>query len=251
MKKYIAILAALLVSFSCLSACSLDFDENDTNVENIETTEKISNNKIEMPYDSEDYKHWTLEETTEQLKNLGFTNIKTYPCEPDDNRYEENIFDIQIDSGLFSSDPWNAGESYYPDSEISIYYNEAPLLNVDNCPDLVTILTSQDMDYLTFAEKYDGKYVEFDAYVTTITKYEHIIQVTGGKYDGKTELGHYDQEYYKGLIIQIGDRSWDCYINPDLEEGDNVTVSGRIDADYSHYFDQLYIETRYIDWLSE
>ena len=133
-----------------------------------------------------------------------------------------------------------------PSDEITIYYNEFPLLNIENCSELVTILKSKDMDYMSFANKYDGRYVEFEAYVTSHTTYDggtsHIINVTGGDYDGTSELGHYDEEYYNGLVIRIGDRTMGNSIDESVEEGQNVTVSGKIDASWCEYYKQLYVE---------
>ena len=100
---------------------------------------------------------------------------------------------------------------------------------------------------MTFCEKYDGQYVEFNAYVTTHSEYNggtsHIIDVTGGDYGSNKEVGHYDDEYYEGLIIRVGDRNWNNDIDNSVEEGDNVLVSGKIDASWAEYFKCLYVET--------
>ena len=70
----------------------------------------------------------------------------------------------------------------------------------------------------------------------------HIINVTGGDYDGTSELGHYDEEYNNGLVIRIGDRTMGNSIDESVEEGQNVTVSGKIDASWCVYYKQLYVE---------
>ena len=261
MKKYIALLFAFLSAISLFTACGTD-TEDDLTVSSSDPDNVISeenspdeevaptSDKIEMPYSSADYcgADWTLESLTAHLKELGFTAIETVPCVPDNDKYEANIFEIYIETGLFSTDPWEAGEKYDPDDEITIYYNEFPLLTVENCPDLLTVLTSRDIDYMTFANKYDGRYVEFNAYVTSHTTYDggtsYIINVTGGDYNGETELGNYDAEYYDGLIIRIGDRTWRNNINESVEEGDNVFVSGKIDASWCEYYKMLYVECR-------
>lgn len=261
MKKYIAFLLAFLFASFLLTACETDtedgFTASSSGTDNViseenspDTAVESTSDEIEMPYSSADYcgAEWTLESLTEHLKELGFTTIETIPCDPDDDKYEANIFEIYIQTGLFSTDPWEAGEKYDPDDKITIYYNEFPILTVENCPDLLTVLTSKDIDYMTFANKYDGRYVEFNAYVTSHTTYDggtsHIINVTGGDYNGETELGHYDAEFYDGLIIRIGDRTWGNNINESVEEGDNVLVSGRIDASWCEYYKMLYIECR-------
>lgn len=226
-------------------------NDNDSEAES-SPTESGKNDKpsqkIVMPNSTTDYigSEWTIETITKHFQELGFTNIRAIPCEPDDDNYKVNIREMVIKTGLFSTNPWKAGDEFAPDTEISIYYNEFPLLTIENCPDLVTVLTSKDIDYTTFCNTYDGRYVEFEAYVTNHITYDggtsHIIDVTGGDYDGVSELGHYDEEYYKGLVIRIGDRTWGNNIDKSVEEGQNVTVSGKIDASWCEYYKQLYVE---------
>lgn len=224
MKKIYAIM--LIVLMCCLTACDSESSGS-------------SGGKIEMPKSAEDYcgSEYTIDELTEYFEDLGFTNIRTVACEPDEDKYRKNIFEIYIETGLFSTDPWKAGEKYDADAEISIYYNEEPLLTVDNCEDLVTVLNSTDMDYMTFANKYDGRYVEFNAYVYDHSTYDggtsHIIDVAGGDKVSDKALG---------LIIRIGDRTWGNSIDESVEKGQLVVVSGKIDASWCEYYKQLYVE---------
>ena len=215
--------------------------------------ETANKGKIVMPYSSADYcgKDWTLEELTDHLTELGFTNLRTVACDPDNDKYRYNIFEIYIETGLFSTNPWEAGEEYKADAEISIYYNEFPLLTIENCLDLATVLTSKDISYMSFANSYDGRYVEFDAYVTNHHTYDggtsHIIEVTGGDHDGVSEISPYDEDCFDGLIIRIGDRTWGNSINKSVEAGDHVRVSGQIDASWCEYYKMLYVETRTLE----
>ena len=194
---------------------------------------------------------WTIETITEHFRDLGFTNIRAVPCEPDDDNYEINIREMVIETGWFSTDPWEAGDEFKSDAEISIFYNEFPLLTTENCSDLAMVLSSQDMSYLTFAGQYDERYVKFDAYVTNHHTYDggtsHIIEVTGGHYDGESEISPYSPELFDGLIIQIGDRTWDNSINYSVQPGDHVVVSGRIDESWSKYYKMLYVECLYLE----
>ena len=228
-------------------------DESSDKPESAESKVDTSDEKIIMPKSASDYigAEWTIDSLTKHFNEMGFTNIRAIPCEPDDDNYDANIFELSIRTGWFSTDPWEAGDEFNSDAEISIYYNEFPLLTVENCPDLVTILTSQDVSYTTFAEEYDGRYIQFDGYVTYHITYnagiDHIIQVTGGDYDGSTELGNSEDGYYDGLNIRIGDRMMENSINESVEEGDLVTVCGKIDADWSEYYGNLYVETIYLE----
>ena len=202
-----------------------------------------------MPKNTEDYigSEWTIDTLTQHFKDLGFTNIVAESCEPDDDEFDNNIFEISIATGWFSTGPWKAGDEFKSDAKITIYYNEFPKLTVDNCPDLVTVLTKKDMSYTSFCAKYDGRYVEFDAYVVGHLTYaggtSHIIDVSGGDYDGKTKIDAYDPSTYNGLIIRIGDHTWGNDINKNVKVGDHVTVRGRIDLSQAKYYKCLYVET--------
>ena len=67
-------------------------DEEKT--ESKEETKKPSG-KIKMPKNTEDYigSEWTVDTLTQHFKDLGFTNIRTVPCDPDDDRFDNNIFE--------------------------------------------------------------------------------------------------------------------------------------------------------------
>ena len=212
-----------------------------------ETTEVTGtpSGKIKMPKNTSDYigSEWTVDTLIRHFEDLGFTNIRTVACDPDDDRFKLNIFEMTIATGLFSDDPWKAGEEFNPDAEITIYYNEYPILTIENCPDLVTVLTSKDMSYTSFCTKYDGRYVEFDAYVVGHLTYDggtsHVISVAGGDYDGKTD----EPSQYKGLVVHIGDRTWGSDIDESVQVGDHVKVRGRINLSWAEYYKCLYVET--------
>lgn len=217
------------------------------------TTEETNKapNEIEMNFDDTYFenRNWELNETINYFEELGFTNIETTAIP--DFFSDSIVIDVEIDTGLFDSDGFKAGDEFDPDDVVKIrYYSTDTLLTIDNCPDLATILTSKDMDYMTFANKYDGQYVKFEAYVTYNLNYfgdsNHIIYVTGGDYDGR-ELEHFDAEYYDGLIIRIGDRTWDNDIDKSVAEGQNVTVIGIIDASWCEYYKQLYVECLHLN----
>lgn len=242
-------LAILMVLY--LIACGSDADSTNETSSNITSpgsentkskTVETSSGKIVMPNSTADYigSEWTIETITEHFKELGFNNIRAVPCEPNDDNYENNIQEMTIETGLFSDDPWEVGDEFAADAEITIYYNEFPVLTIDNCPDLLKVLSSKKISYMSFAEEYDERYVKFEAFVTN--HFNGIIDVTGGDYDGSREPGHFDEEYYNGLIIRIGDRSWDNNLDKSVKEGQNVTVSGKIDASWSKYYKQLYVE---------
>ncbi len=226
MKRFIAAIILIMLC-SCFVACEDD-----------------ASGTIVMPNASESYlgEDWTLETLTKHFQELGFTSFENVACEPNDDDYRDNIFALEICSGLFSENPWEAGDSFSANDTIKIYYNEAPLLTVESCPDLEIALFSDEIDYLDFAAEYDGRYIEIDAYVIEHTIYmsgsEHIINVAGGI--DESENGAV------GLLIRIGDRTLFPNIDKDVCEGDFVTVRGRIDLSQSEYFKMLYVECLYL-----
>lgn len=194
------------------------------------------NEKIEMIHNSEFYigDDWTIESLAEHFKELGFTTIEEIASSPDDDNYQKNIFELYVCTGTFgSADTWEEGEEFKPDTKIKIYYNESPILTMDNCEDFKCVLTSSSIPYDSFTALYDGRYVEFEAIVTENLQYwgdlGNVITVKG---DG-----------VNGLEIQIGDKTYGHNIDTSVEEGDTVIVRGRIDNRETEYFERLYVET--------
>lgn len=235
MKKAFVFLCMILITVSCFCACELDNSNS-------------SGEKIKMSKSSEDYcgSEYTIDELIKHFNEMGFTNIKKIPCDAESDNYMNNIFEITIKKGLISEDPWKAGEEFNADAKIRIYYNKDPLLTVENCKDLATVLTSKNIDYMTFANKYDGKYVSFNAHVVAHSTYwgdsGHVICVLGGDYNGKYELGSFDNDDYPSLLIHIGNDSYGNKVDISVKEGQKVVISGRIEADESKYYKELYVE---------
>lgn len=189
-----------------------------------------------MPHGSDYYigSDWTNDSLVAYFNELGFTTIESIPCNPSDDEFQNNIFELYICSGIFeSTSTWEEGEEFKPDQKIEIYYNEFPMLTVDNCEDLNTVLTSSELSYSSFCESYDGRYVEFEAVVTGHLTYDggtsHIIDVKG--------VGE------NALQIRIGDRAWDNSIDKSVEIGDTVLVRGKISNRWAEYYKEIYVET--------
>lgn len=228
------LLAVLVISLClCASVAGCDGSSSDQS----EQAEPAAVEQEGMPYGSEEYcsMDWTLESIEEHFRSLGFNSFEENPVKPEDDDYDRNIYELYVKNGWFSADPWEAGEQLDPDDTIVIYYNEQPVLTVDSCPDLAQMIERAD-DYLGFAEEYDGKYVAFDAYVSyqlTTFANDYIIMVSGEDYE---------ENQSHDWTIYIGDRSWDSVVQGATPVGTKVHVEGRIDLDYSEYYDQLYVE---------
>ena len=88
-----------------------------------------------------------------------------------------------------------------------------------------------------FAVKHDGAYVEFEACIyknekSSITL-DRSITVTG-EFDAGGEAS--------GWVIMIGNRTWDANIDESVEKGDLVLIKGKVDAEWTEYYNCLYIE---------
>lgn len=179
---------------------------------------------------------YTLEALEAHFRELGFEKFEEYPVAPDDDNYMNNILELSIQTGFFSTGGWEAGDTFDSDDTIKIYYNESPMLIVDTCPDFAYQLEGSSL-YESFASEYDGRYISFDAYVSYQLSSEitldSIINVSGENYE-------YNQ--MNGIDIRIGDRTYGVELNMGLPVGTRVHVEGRIDLDWTEYYDQLYIE---------
>ena len=115
--------------------------------------------------------------------------------------------------------------------------SESSVLTVDNCPELEAVLFSKEASGEEFAVKYDGAYVEFKACIyenekSSITL-DRSITVTG-EFNVAGEAS--------GWVIMIGNRTWGANIDESVEKGDLVLVKGRVDAEWTEYYNCLYIE---------
>lgn len=116
--------------------------------------------------------------------------------------------------------------------------DESSVLTIENCPDLEAVLFSKDASGEDFARKYDGCYTEFEATIfknekSSITL-DRTITVTG-KFNAEGEAS--------GWVINIGNRTWGANIDESVEKGDLVIVKGKVDLEWTEYYNCLYIET--------
>ena len=201
-----------------------------------------SSNKIEMPNSSAYYEknfNWTVDSLIAHFKELGFTVFEKIPCEPDNDKYKYDIFEVTIEDSWISSGSWEKGDKFDGDDKIKIYYNENPMLTIENSEALKLFLNGEShMDYEWFSEVHDGDYVEFIGCVYYHDTYnsglDHIIEVVEGR----------SLEYNENKsIVYIGDITGYDNIDYSVDVGDIVSISGKIDADLSKYFKKFYVET--------
>ena len=204
--------------------------------------------KITMPHYSGYYDDgWTVERLVEHFEELGFINVVTKTV-VDSGMFEEfhqegEVYNVEIEDTTLGS--WNSGDVFGATSQITIhYYERTYTLTVDNCSDLESILSSRDMMYSDFAERYDGQFIEFDGCVQTSYSYmggtSYVISVSGG---------NYNSDGASGWIIRVdveqtvGDEK---YIDKNINKGSNVKVIGKIDDYYTDYYDMICIKAAYL-----
>ena len=195
---------------------------------------------------------WTVEGLISHFEQLGFTNIET--AETIDSgtfskfHQEGEIYNVEIEDTFLGG--WNSGDVFGATSLITItYYERTPTLTIENCPDLASILSSKDMMYTDFAEKYDGQFIEFDACITSfvedVTGKIVSISVCGGDVASNT----FDNSDIAGLIIRLdteltaGD---EAYIHTNFEKGAKVKVIAKIDDYHTDYYKTICAKAAYI-----
>lgn len=241
MKKVRLFIIVFIVLLCCYVACVGGTEGTSTSSSNSskeDTVKKTTDGKVAMPYGSASYcgADWTLESLKAHLIDLGFTNIVEYPEEPWDENCADNIFFVKIRRGWSKVSEWEAGEEFETDEEVIIRYNKAPMLTVENCPDLLTVLTSDEMSYTEFAEKYDGRYVEIDGYISSyISKEWETSRVIEMRY------GNQRGENLEGAEVHLGDVNWGSKIDKDIVEGELVHIRGKIDFSDTEFFQRLHV----------
>lgn len=225
MKKLLV--AFLATSLIALSGCNSE-----------STGDKTGSGMIAMPANSVDYvgSEYSLDSLKAEFEALGFHNFVEHPLEVSDENYDMTICSVETQGFLGIENPWEKGDEFNPNTTIAITYNEQPMMTVKDCPELADMIDGSE-DYRDFAEQHDGRYVSFDAWISSrtegLTPSDVYIEVSGGDYE-------YNQSH--GNSIHIGDRNWRNEIRDDCEEGAKVHVEGKVDLKWSEFYDQLYIE---------
>ena len=224
MKNFLILFLSITLLFT-FSSCEFDFVE------------------ITMPHSSSYYEgsyYGTASDLVQHFKELGFTEIETNAINYVGYCANE-VKDVTVDSKIFG---FKEGDTLYSTDKITInYYDKCSNLTIDNCEDLKNILTNSKASYSSFAEKYDGSYIEFDACIRTILSYGigRVVEVSSGDYDND----------FEGLKIHVNEDyspySPNTYINKKIKEGENVKVIGKIDKDNSEYYKMLYIDLVYLN----
>lgn len=230
-----------------------EFYPKDTEIVIAYHTWKSDEPKITMPNYSWHYDEgWTVDELISHFEQLGFTNIETAKM-IDSGTFSEfhqegEIYNVEIGDTFLGN--WSSGDVFGATSLITItYYERTPTLTIENCPDLASVLSSRDMMYTDFAEKYDGQFIEFDACITSfvedVTRKIVAISVCGGDVVSNT----FDNSDIAGFIIRLdteltaGD---EAYIHTDFEKGAKVKVIAKIDDYRTDYYKTICAKAAYI-----
>ena len=226
MKKIVALL--LLISTFLLSGCDTTYTE------------------IVMPHDSSYYDEYdgTLEELVKHFEDLGFTDIETVAYNY--SGYARNVIDSVSAEGHWSGG-FKEGDTRYSYDTITIrYYDECDNFTIDNCPDLASFLAGE-MDYMAFAEKYDGKYIEFDGCITSYSAFmdntSFVIKATGGDYEDNSKPNRPTINVDENNLLNP---SPDTSVNRNIGEAKNVKIIGEVSRHQSEYYNHLDITAVYL-----
>ena len=190
---------------------------------------------IEMPHSNNFYigSEWDLESLTNHFKELGFVNIEQNPEKPRDDNYNKYIFEVWADKHIpTKGEAWDEGEKINRNDTIEIYYNEYPLMTIDNSEDLKAFVESDNKDYVEFAHEFDGHYIEIDGYISRKMLYDgvnYIIIANWGNEPSEKEDYSFGTFNLKKASMFIQDHEFD----ETIEEGELIHFIGRIDKEDS------------------
>lgn len=201
--------------------------------------------EIVMPHDSSYYDEYdgTLDELVKHFEDLGFTDIETTASSY--SGYARNIIDFVSAKGYWTG--FKEGDTLYSYDTIEIhYYDQCNNLTVDNCPDLASFLAGE-MDYMAFAEKYDGKYIEFDGCITYYSAFmdntSFVIKATGGDYEDNSKPNRPTINVDGNNLLNP---SPDTSVNRNIGEAKNVKIIGEVSRHQSEYYNHLDITAVYL-----
>ena len=218
-------------------------DEISIEVEYKENLDDIGENEVMIHSSMADYKHNNYKDVEEELKKLGFTNIKT-----------KILYDIELgwtnegeteSVSINGKDDFKRGDIFADSDEVIITYHmkaeDDPLkekedkttentdtkakkneeeipeekLTVDNCPELAAILSNKaemDPSYSDFASKYKGRTIEFNGRIDYCSHYKNYdtrfdYLVSAGDYDPDHQVGpsfKFENVNYSDLHTNMG-----------------------------------------------
>lgn len=280
MKKHITLIC-LIAAMVNLVGCSMDnlsissdnkssniktsAESNDASVDmnttsatvGSQSVDNINEGKIKLPYSSSEMKGKDYDNLTNDLKELGFTNIN-YDVIDDliigllksDGEVEEVSINGETD---FSDEDYFAKDSEiiisyhtfpeYDSSEVDTTENKAvnEVLTVDNCSELASILSnSSEMDpsYESFSQKYRGSIIKFNGRIDYISNHDNYDT----RYDFLVSAGDYDPDHQIGPTFKlenISSSNFSSVKSNSLVIGDNVVISatvGTYDAEHGIFY---------------
>lgn len=230
-------------------------------VEYTENLGDVGEDDIMMPSSMTDYKYNNYKDVEKELKELGFTNIKT-----------KILYDIELgwtDEGetecvsINGKDDFNRGDIFSNSDEVIITYHmkaeDDPAkkeekksnkktdteskeekdteseakenLTVDNCPELAAMLSNKaeiDPSYSDFAAKYKERTIEFDGRIDYCTHYENYDT----RFDYLVSAGDYDPDHQIGPSFKFENVSYyDLHTDMDtVSVGWNVHIIAKVES---------------------
>ena len=214
-----------------------DAGSKETSVSDAEHTEKVEETKSDSitVTMSEDYFIGMLYTDAEaKLREMGFSVFEYETLETDDiNEPDDTIGAVEIKNWEYGKGDFAVGDTFESDAIVVLWYyvcdEPEPNLTVDNCPELSAMLTNKveiDGSYSSFANKYEGRVIEFDGRIDYCTKHGDYKT----RYDYLVSAGDYDPDHQIGPSFKFEDVNY-FDLNTDLDTvsiGQNVHIVAKV-----------------------
>lgn len=215
---------------------------------------------VEIPYSSEEYSNgdWSLDELTEHLESLGFTDIKVEEStffsygNIDENATiitSVNVEDISSDSWFTEYRQFEKSEKLETYLKLCIYINKPiPVLTMDNC-ESYSALAHMEKDSLEKDEKkeeflktHHGDYLDIDGILTDWNeKFWYAAGVSFTVLTKESDWLDFSWEHVSIIDLKMtGDYHYTKFKAGLIGEGDHVRI--RVKIDYSNEKPELIID---------
>lgn len=180
---------------------------------------------------------WTRSKVEDYLRSLGFSDIEIKEgSDPTGDNFDRDVREIYVAKGLLSSNKeWDVGDELDVSSKITMYVNPKPTLTIQSSDDFAKYAEGKGMDYLSFADEYDGYFAEFDGVV-----WFHSVYDGGSSHDIDVKMG--DSPEGDGPSVKTDKTISTRQFDTSVEEGQRVHVVGKIDKRMSEYYKHLRVE---------
>lgn len=204
--------------------------------------------KVKTPSGSSVMNGLNYKSVVESFEDNGFTNIKLEKIEDLITGWfteEGEVEDVSVGGNFdYSPDEWVDADTdvviryhAFPESEKETESTEPKtdeILTIDNSKDLSNMLLDKTDSYelySSFANKYQGRIIEFDGYVAHLMKHEEY----NTRYDILIYVGDSSNEYIGGPALKFENVNYydlgldTLNLESEIEVGKNIRIVAKID----------------------